>query len=169
MQKASITTAASSMRLLEAQIRPLVTLYHWDLPQALEDAGGWPNRDLAGRFADYVQIVVQALGDRVSDWMLFNEPDAFIDLGYLEGTHAPGRKSILDFLRATHVVNLAQGEAFRALKALRPGARVGSALSMSPCEPATNSEEDKLAAERAHAITNTWFLDPALRGHYPTH
>ncbi len=152
--------------LLEAHIRPLVTLYHWDLPQALEDAGGWPNRDLAGRFSDYVQLVVQALGDRVSDWILFNEPDAFIDLGYLEGTHAPGRKSVLDFLRATHVVNLAQGEAFRSLKALRPGARVGSALSMSPCEPATNSEEDKLAADRAHAISNTWFLDPALRGHY---
>ncbi len=152
--------------LLAARIRPLITLYHWDLPQTLEDAGGWPNRDLAGRFSDYVQLVVQALGDRVSDWILFNEPDAFVDFGYLEGTHAPGRKSILDFLRATHVVNLAQGEAFRALKALRPSSRVGSALSMSPCEPATNSEEDKLAADRAHAICNTWFLDPALRGRY---
>lgn len=152
--------------LLEAHIRPLVTLYHWDLPQALEDAGGWPNRDLAGRFADYVQLVVQALGDRVSDWILFNEPDAFVDLGYLEGTHAPGRRSILDFLRATHVVNLAQGAGFQVVKALRPSARVGSALSMSPCEPATNSEEDKLAADRAHAISNTWFLDPALHGRY---
>lgn len=79
--------------LLEAQIRPFVTLYHWDLPQALEDAGGWPNRDTAGRFTDYVELAVRALGDRVSDWMLFNEPDAFIDLGYLEGKHAPGRKS----------------------------------------------------------------------------
>src|SRR5208283_3362832 len=82
--------------LLEARIRPLVTLYHWDLPQALEDAGGWPNRDTAGRFADYVQLVARALGDRVSDWMIFNEPDAFVDLGHLEGTHAPGRKSLLD-------------------------------------------------------------------------
>ena len=103
--------------LLEARIRPMVTLYHWDLPQALEDAGGWPNRDTAGRFADYVQLVAKALGDRVSDWMIFNEPDAFVDLGHLEGTHAPGRQSILDFLRATHVVNLAQGAGFRALKA----------------------------------------------------
>jgi beta-glucosidase len=153
--------------LLEAHIRPLVTLYHWDLPQALEDAGGWPNRDTAARFADYVQLTVQSLGDRVSDWMLFNEPAAFVDLGHLEGRHAPGRKSLLDFLRATHVVNLAQGAGFRALKAARPSARVGSAFSMSPCEPATNSEEDKLAAERAHAITNIWFLDPALRGRYP--
>ena len=92
---------------------------------------------------------------------------AFVDLGYLEGTHAPGRKSILDFLRATHVVNVAQGDGFRALKSVRPSARVGSALSMSPCEPATNSAEDQLAAERAHAISNIWFLDPALRGRYP--
>jgi len=153
--------------LLEARIRPLVTLYHWDLPQALEDAGGWPNRDTASRFADYVTLVAQALGDRVTDWTIFNEPDAFVDLGHLEGTHAPGRKSLLDFLRATHVVNLAQGEGFRALKAVRPGARVGTAFSMSPCEPATDSDEDKLAAERAHAITNTWFLEPALRGRYP--
>ena len=153
--------------LLEAGIRPLVTLYHWDLPQALEDAGGWPNRDLAGRYSDYVQTVVRALGDRVTDWMLFNEPDAFVDLGYLDGTHAPGRRSLVDFLRATHVVNLAQGEGFRALKAVRPSARVGTAFSMSPCEPASNSEDDKLAAERAHAIMNIWFLEPALRGRYP--
>ena len=153
--------------LLAARIRPFVTLYHWDLPQALDDAGGWPNRDTAARFADYVQLVAQALGDRVTDWMLFNEPAAFVDLGYLEGTHAPGHKSLLDFLRATHVVNLAQGEGFRAIKAARPNARVGTAFSMSFCEPATSSEEDKLAAERAHAITNIWFLEPALRGRYP--
>jgi len=152
--------------LLEAHIRPFVTLYHWDLPQTLQEAGGWPNRDMAGRYADYVQVVARALGDRVTDWMLFNEPDAFVDLGYLEGTHAPGHTSILDFLRATHVVNLAQGAGFRALKALWPGARVGTAFSMSPCEPATDSPEDKLAAERAHAIINAWFLEPALRGRY---
>lgn len=153
--------------LLEAHIRPMVTLYHWDLPQALQEAGGWTNRDLVGRFSDYVQIVAKALGDRVSDWMLFNEPAAFVDLGYLEGVHAPGHKSILEFLQATHVVNLAQGVSFRALKSVRSSARVGTAFSMSPCEPATNSEEDKLAADRAHAITNLWFLDPALHGRYP--
>src|ERR1700688_510940 len=152
--------------LLEARIRPFVTLYHWDLPQALEDAGGWPNRDTAARFADYVAAVAHALGDRVSDWMLLNEPSAFVDLGHLEGRHAPGRKSLLDFLRATHVVNLAQGAGFRALKAARPLARAGTAFSMSACEPATDSPEDKLAAERAHAMTNTWFLEPALLGRY---
>ncbi|HZW95015.1 MAG TPA: GH1 family beta-glucosidase [Candidatus Eremiobacteraceae bacterium] len=153
--------------LLEARIRPFVTLFHWDLPQALEDAGGWPNRDTASRFADYVELVARTLGDRVNDWMLFNEPLAFTYRGYLEGTHAPGSKSLIDFLRASHTVNLAQGAGFRTLKAARPSARVGTAFSMSPCEPATDSEEDKLAAERAHAVTNLWFLEPALNGRYP--
>jgi beta-glucosidase len=153
--------------LLEARIRPFVTLYHWDLPQALEDAGGWPNRDTASRFADYVELAARALGDRVSDWILFNEPLAFTYQGYLDGTHAPGRTSLFDFLRASHTVNLAQVTGFRALKATRPSARVGSAFSMSACEPATDSPEDRLAAERCHAITNLWFLEPALKGRYP--
>ncbi len=153
--------------LLAARIRPFVTLYHWDLPQTLEDNGGWPNRDTASRFADYVYLVGRSLGDRVSDWMLFNEPSAFTFKGYLEGTHAPGRTSIVDFLRASHTVNLAQAAGFHALKSVRRSARVGTAFNMSPCEPATNSEEDKQAAERAHAITNVWFLEPALNGRYP--
>src|SRR5579863_5237489 len=153
--------------LLAANIRAFVTLYHWDLPISLQDAGGWPNRDVANRYSDYVQIMAKALGDRVSDWMLFNEPSVFTYSGYLIGDNAPGFTSIVDFLRATHVVNLAQGDGFRALKAARPTARVGTAFNMSACEPATNSEEDKLAAERAHAIINVWFLEPALRGRYP--
>jgi beta-glucosidase len=153
--------------LLAAGIRPLVTLYHWDLPQALEDRGGWPNRETASRFVDYVEIAGRTFGDRVGDWALFNEPIAFTSKGYLDGVHAPGRKSILDFLRATHVVNLAQGMGFRALKAIRPKSRVGTAFSMSPCVAATGSEADRLAAERAHGITNTWFLDTALKGRYP--
>lgn len=153
--------------LLQARIRPFVTIYHWDLPQALDDAGGWPNRDIASRYADYVEIVARSFGDRVSDWCLFNEPSAFCDLGYLDGTHAPGHRSLFDFLRATHTVNLAQGAGFHALKAVRPLARVGTAFSMSACEPATDSPEDKVAAERAHAITNLWFLDTALKGKYP--
>lgn len=153
--------------LLAAHIRPMVTLYHWDLPQAMDEAGGWLNRDTASRYADYVQLVVQALGDRVTDWMLFNEPSVFTYSGYLVGEHAPGHASIFDFLRATHVVNLAHGAGFRALKAVRPSARVGTAFNMSACEPATDSDADKLAAERAHAITNVWFLEPALHGRYP--
>jgi beta-glucosidase len=98
---------------------------------------------------------------------LFNEPLAFTFNGYLNGTHAPGRTSLIDFLRASHTVNLAQGAGFRALKSVRPTARVGTAFNMSPCEPATNSEPDRLAAERCHAMTNLWFLAPALQGRYP--
>jgi beta-glucosidase len=153
--------------LLEAKIRPLVTLYHWDLPQKLEDAGGWPNRDTAARFADYAAIVARALGDRVRDWVLLNEAVVFTTDGYLNGKKAPGRKSLLDTLKATHTANLAQGAAFRAVKAASSQARVGSAFNMSPCEPASPSEEDKLAAERAHRFRNLWFLEPALRGKYP--
>jgi beta-glucosidase len=153
--------------LLAAKIRPFPTLYHWDLPQPLEDAGGWPNRDLAPHFADYAELVARRLGDRVSDWLLFNEPAAFTSKGYLDGIHAPGRSSIAGFLRATHTVNLAQAAGFRAVKAICPSARVGSAFSMSPCEAATGSEADTLAAERAHRMINLWFLQPALQGQYP--
>jgi beta-glucosidase len=153
--------------LLEAKIRPFLTLYHWDLPQALEEVGGWPNRDTADRFADYVEIVARALGGRVSDWILLNEAVVFTTDGYLNGKKAPGRKSLHATLQATHTANLAQGKAFRALKAEQSQARVGSAFNMSPCEPASASEEDRLAAERAHRYRNLWFLEPALKGRYP--
>jgi beta-glucosidase len=95
--------------LVDVGIRPLATLYHWDLPQALEDEGGWPNRDTAERFADYSHLVASALSDRIGNWRLFNEPKTFTQLGYLYGVHAPGRTDPLAFLRATHLVNLAQG------------------------------------------------------------
>jgi beta-glucosidase len=153
--------------LREAQIRPLPTLYHWDLPQALEDRGGWPSRETAGRFADYAGIVVRALGDRVSDWIVFNEPSIFTTLGYLLGLHAPGRRDPDAFLRATHVVNLAQGEACRAMRAEVRGLRIGTAFNMSAHEPARERQEDIEAAERMHRLMNLWFLEPALRGRYP--
>jgi beta-glucosidase len=153
--------------LLAAGIRPFPTLYHWDLPQALEDAGGWPNRDTAGRFADYAHTVVRALGDRVESWMIFNEPQIFTALGYRFGLHAPGRREPAASLRAGHTVNLAQAEAFRAIKAECEGASVGTAFSMAPCVPAGDSEADAAAAERWHRYTNCWFLEPALFGRYP--
>jgi beta-glucosidase len=153
--------------VLEAKIRPFPTLFHWDLPQALEDAGGWPERETAQRFADYTDIVTRALGDRLHGWMIFNEPWVFTTLGYLLGNHAPGRTDLNAYLRSTHVVNLAQGMAFRAIKANQAKASIGSALSMWPVHPATNSAADHEAAERAHAWHNTWFLQPAMRGTYP--
>jgi beta-glucosidase len=153
--------------LEEAKIRPLATLYHWDLPQALQDKGGWPNREMVGRFAEYCDLVARALGDRVLHWCIFNEPWVFTFLGYDSGIHAPALKDFAATMRATHVVNLSQGEASRALKAINPNFEVGSAFSVSNCEPATSSSEDKAAAERAHALGNIWFLEPALKGAYP--
>ena len=153
--------------LVEADIRPLCTLYHWDLPQRLEEAGGWPNRDLAARFVEYTELVVRALGDRISHWCIFNEPWVFTFLGYAWGIHAPARKKFTDCMRATHVVNIAQGQSFRAIKAINSKLQVGTAYSMANCEPATSSDADRHAADRAHALANTWFLHPALHGEYP--
>ena len=153
--------------LLEAGIRPFPTLFHWDLPQILEDLGGWPERDTAGRFAEYAELVARTLGDRVGEWMILNEPGVFTTMGYLIGIHAPGRRDYEAFLRATHTVNVAHGEAFRAMKAVNGAFRIGTAFSQSHCEPATDSEADAAAAERWHAFTNDWYLSPALRGRYP--
>jgi len=158
-------------RLIEAlhaaDIRPFPTLYHWDLPQALEDKGGWTHRDTAARFADYANAVVRALGDGVDEWMIFNEPGIFTVMGYGLGIHAPGHRDRDAMLAASHVVNLAQGDAYRAMKEERANLRIGTAFSMQPCEPAGDSEADHLAAERMHGLMNTWFLEPALRGRYP--
>jgi beta-glucosidase len=145
----------------------LLAADHWDLPQALEEAGGWPARDTAGRFADYASALVRALGDRVSDWIIFNEPSIFTALGYLIGLHAPGRRDRDAFLRASHTVNLAQGEACRAMRAERSGLRIGTAFNVSPCEPATDRAADAEAAERWHGLMNAWYLEPALHGRYP--
>jgi len=153
--------------LLEARIRPLPTLFHWDLPQALQDKGGWPSRDVAGWFADYSGIMAKALGDRITNWAIFNEPSIFTELGYYSGEHAPGHTDLLEFLHATHVVNLAQGQAFRAIKAARPGAKVGTAFNTTNAEPKTASDADRAAAERYHAFRSLWFIDPAVRGEYP--
>jgi len=151
----------------EANIQPLATLYHWDLPQPLQDKGGWPNRDIVGPFVEYCEIVTKALGDRVTKWCIFNEPWVFTFLGYAWGMHAPALKDFAATMKATHVVNVAQGQAFRALKALNPKFLVGTAYSMSYCQPLTPSAEDKEAAERAHAMGNDWFLRTALKGEYP--
>jgi beta-glucosidase len=153
--------------LLDAGIRPFPTLYHWDLPLALHERGGWPERDTAQRFAEYAHHVVRALGDRIGSWLVFNEPGIFTTFGYGTGIHAPGIRSREALLRAGHVVNLAHGDAVRAMRAERSGLTIGSAFSMSPAEPATDDAKDAGAAERMHAWTNDWYLRPALRGEYP--
>ena len=153
--------------ILEAGIRPLPTLYHWDLPQPLEDAGGWPVRDTAQRFADYAQLVGHALGDRMGQWAIFNEPKTFTGVGYWNGRHAPGRRDWRAFLKATHTVNLAQGEAFRAMRAANGRLLLGSAFDVAPMFPASTAYPDVAAAERWHQFQNLWFVTTALHGHYP--
>ena len=153
--------------LQEAGIRPFCTIYHWDLPQALEDRGGWPNRDLAGYFADYAGILASHLGDRITVWAPFNMPWSFTWMGYGVGVFPPGRANYTDFLKAAHTVNLAQGEAFRSIKAASSQATVGSAYGMAPAYPKTDSEADRAAAERYHAMNNVYFLETAMHGRYP--
>lgn len=153
--------------LLEAGIRPFPTLYHWDLPQALEDAGGWAARDTADRYAEYAQHVVNALGDRVGEWSLFNEPYIFTSRGYLLGRYAPGRRSLRDFLRAIHVVTRAHALGLKAIRAVNPELQVGSVFAMAPVEPATEQAADIEAASYADALFNHVFIDPLMYGRYP--
>ncbi len=153
--------------VLEAGIRPFCTLYHWDLPQGLEDRGGWPNRDLAGYFADYAGILANELGDRVTIWAPFNMSWAFTYYGYGIGIHAPGKADFGQFLKALHTTTLAHGEASRAIKAASSKAQVGSAYGMAPGYPKTDSDADRDATARYHAMNNVFQLHAAMTGEYP--
>ncbi len=153
--------------LLAAGVRPLPTLYSWDLPQALEEVGGWSAPDSAGRFADFAEIVARALGDRVAAWVAFERPSVFLREGYLTGRHAPGRSDAASYLRATHVVNLALAEAARAIRSARPAAAVGTAPAFHACIPASDRAADEAAAKRWLALDTEWHLAPALGGAYP--
>jgi beta-glucosidase len=153
--------------LLEAGIRPFVTLYHWDLPQALEDAGGWPVRATAHAFVDYVEAVATRLGDRVLDWTTHNEPFCSSWLGYGHGVHAPGRSSTADALAAAHHVLLSHGWAVDVLRRECPRAEVGIVLDSWPVHPVSGDDADRDAACIADGIRNRWFFDPVLRGSYP--
>jgi beta-glucosidase len=150
-------------RLLDRGIEPWLTLYHWDLPQALEDAGGWPERDTAGRFADFAALVHGALGDRVHTWTTVNEPWCSAFLGYGSGEHAPGRQEPAAAVRAGHHLLLGHGLATQVLRAV--GARVALSLNLYPVQPAGPTEAD--AARRIDGLQNRFFLDPVLRGAYP--
>ncbi len=153
--------------LLEAGIRPFCTIYHWELPQALEDRGGWANRELAGYFADFAAILAKHLGDRITIWAPFNMPSHFTQFGYGWGGDPPCKKDLALYLKALHTVTLAQGMAYRSIKAASSKASVGSAYGIEPVYPKTDREADKKAAERFHALHNTFFLDAATHGEYP--
>ncbi|MGN9914346.1 GH1 family beta-glucosidase [Phytohabitans sp. LJ34] len=153
--------------LLANGIEPWVTLYHWDLPQTLEDAGGWPARDTAGRFAEYAEIAHQALGDRVRYWTTFNEPWCSAFLGYGSGVHAPGRSDGADALRAAHHLMLGHGLAVQAMRAARPEHSFGITLNLYAMSAQTDSAADADAVRRIDGLANRIFLDPVLRGQYP--
>ena len=152
--------------LRERNIEPVATLYHWDLPQTLEDAGGWPRRETAELFAEYAAILGRELGDGVARWITLNEPFVVANHGYRVGVHAPGRTNSADAAAATHHLLLAHGLAVQALRAeLDSGSQVGFTLNLTVVRP--TSAEAKAAAEEIEAETNKVFLDPVLNGAYP--
>jgi beta-glucosidase len=152
--------------LLEAGIQPLVTLYHWDLPAALDDRGGWLNRDIAEWFGEYASTMYRALDGRVKSWATLNEPWVVTDGGYLHGALAPGHRSLFEAPIASHNLMRAHG---RAVQAYRAEGRheVGLVVNIEPKHPASDSEADLAAVRRAHAYMNEQYLHPALLGRYP--
>ena len=153
--------------LLAAGIAPCATLYHWDLPQVLEDEGGWTNRSTVDAFVEFADAVSERLGDRVARWITHNEPWCVSVLGYAEGAHAPGRRSWPDALVASHHLLLSHGRAVPVIRRNAPRAQVGITLNVSECEPASPSEADQSAARQFDGELIRWFLDPIYLGRYP--
>jgi beta-glucosidase len=153
--------------LLENGIRPFVTLYHWDLPQALQDRGGWADPETALAFAAYASLVAKRLGDRVRDWMTLNEPEVSAFAGHWVGVHAPGIKDFPLAVLASQNLLIAHRAAAAAIRGAHPAAQVGIALNLSPCDPASDSSDDADAARRMDGYLNRWFLDPLFGRGYP--
>ena len=153
--------------LLAHGIEPFPTLFHWDTPQVLEDAGGWPERATAEAFVEYTEAVVARLGDRVRYWTTHNEPHVVAWNGYAWGEHAPGRRSMGDAVAASHHLLLSHGWAAQTIRRLAPNAQVGITLNLFHVYPATGSPEDEAAAAQVDGEVNRWFLDPVFRGSYP--
>jgi beta-glucosidase len=159
-------------RLVDAlrakDIEPVATLYHWDMPQPLEDKGGWTNRDTAKRLEDFAAVVGTALGDQVEHWITINEPWVAAFVGYSMGQHAPGREEIGAGILASHNLLLGHGLAARAItETAGEWAKVGLAVNLAPITAASDSAEDAAAARRYDEHRNRWFLDPVLLGSYP--
>jgi beta-glucosidase len=152
--------------LLASGIRPLITLYHWDLPAALDDRGGWLNRDVASWFAEYARVMYRALDDRVEMWSTLNEPWVVTDGGYLHGALAPGHRNLFEAPIASHHLLLAHAAAVEAYRA-EGKHRIGLVVNLEPKVPASDSEEDLAAVRRADAYMNRQYLDPVIHGRYP--
>jgi beta-glucosidase len=153
--------------LIAQGITPWLCLYHWDLPQALQERGGWRHRDICEKFADYARVVARKLGDRVKHWATFNEPNVHALFGHGIGSHAPGLTGLANMLAAVHHQNLAHGRAVAALRAERSGLRIGIVINQQPARPSSAHDEDRRAAEKFDAMWNGACLDPILTGSYP--
>ncbi|GAB3021044.1 GH1 family beta-glucosidase [Bowmanella dokdonensis] len=154
-------------RLNSLGIKAFVTLYHWDLPQYLQDQGGWLNRETAYKFRDYADLVARSFGDRVYSWATLNEPYCSAYLGHELGIHAPGLKSRAQSKQAAHHLLLAHGLAMQVLRTHCPTAQSGIVLNFSPCYAKTDRAEDVQAANLADQYFNQWYLLPVLTGRYP--
>ncbi len=153
--------------IMGAGIEPWICLYHWDLPLALEDRGGWQNRDTAYRYADYALVAMRRLGDRVKHWATFNEPNVATFKGYGDGEHAPGIRGRRTALKALHMMNLAHGLGMQAMRAERADLKLGNIYNLHPTEPAEDRDEDHEAAIMLDAMWNRAFPDPQILGRYP--
>jgi beta-glucosidase len=153
--------------LLAANITPYPTLYHWDLPQALQDKGGWTNRETAYAFARYAEAIIERLGSRIGTWSTLNEPFVSADHGYVTGEHAPGRTSRAEGLAAAHHLLLGHGLAVERIRALAPHAKAAIVLNFTPTEPATDSAADRELAVHLHNWENRWYIDPVDGKGYP--
>ena len=153
--------------MLERNITPWTTLYHWDLPQALEQKGGWTNRDVLRWFEDYCHIVTKRLGDRVKNWMVMNEPMVFTGAGYFLGVHAPGRRGFKNFIPAMLHASLAMPVGGQVVRNMVKGANLGTTFSASYIEPIDAKEKNLLAARRVDALLNRLYLEPVLGKGYP--
>lgn len=154
--------------LLAANIEPFLTLYHWDLPQALQDKGGWDNRDTCGYFADYATLMAKKLGDRVGHWTTFNEPFVSAFIGNYYGEHAPGFTDKRLALQVSHHLLVAHSTAMQAIRAIEPSREVGIVLDFAPPEPANDTEENRATVESMWQQNGTLFLDPLFLGRYST-
>ena len=153
--------------MLARGIRPFATLFHWDLPQKLQEAGGWTNCATVDAFVRYADIVARRLGDRVKDWMTHNEPWVVSFVGHLFGDQAPGLRDLRTALATAHGILLSHGRAVPVLRDGASGARVGIVHNLEWIEPASPREEDAAAARRHDGAFNRWFLDPVFRARYP--
>ena len=152
---------------LELGIEPWITLYHWDLPQSLQEKGGWVNREVIHWFGYYVDCCIKHFGDRVKHWMILNEPMVFTGAGYFLGVHAPGKKGLSNFLAAAHHAAICQAEGGRIIRTAHSDCKVGTTFSYSHIEPFKDTEKDKAAATKIDALLNRFFLEPLLGMGYP--